>query len=403
MRKHTVLLLLLFLPLALSAQKALKPLRALIKNKNGNDAAAMVIQLCADSALRNEPRLYELGRQAAILVNNVENEKIYLHQSYDTLRFFSSTYDIIDYALRLDSLESALQQHTKRKPAYRKESRALLRQHHRNLAAGGRYLYATRRYAQSLRYMQMYLDAPCAPLWGDDASLLLTAPYAEMAFLHQKSAFLAGQYALVPRYASINLCDTTLRRAQSLEFLALSAQALGDTASYTAYLRTGLADYPQRPFFFSRLTEDYGRAGDHQSVLRLAAESLARDSINILALEAQNLAQLSLARYADAAETARRMLHIDSTLVEPNYYLSAALCNLATEVTMPVSINSRAYKRANAQRSAFYQEALPYAERYREKRPEAEAKWAPLLYKIYLHLNRGKQFDEISEILRRHQ
>jgi hypothetical protein len=32
--------------------------------------------------------------------------------------------------------------------------------------------------------------------------------------------------------------------------------------------------------------------------------------------------------------------------------------------------------------------------------PKEKAKWAPVLYRIYLNLNRGKQFDEIDRLLK---
>jgi len=39
-------------------------------------------------------------------------------------------------------------------------------------------------------------------------------------------------------------------------------------------------------------------------------------------------------------------------------------------------------------------------ERYRKAEPSQSAKWAPALYKIYLNLNLGRQFDEIDAIIK---
>ena len=51
-----------------------------------------------------------------------------------------------------------------------------------------------------------------------------------------------------------------------------------------------------------------------------------------------------------------------------------------------------------------YGKPLPFAEThleiYRKARPESAARWAPLLYKVYLNLNRGTKFAEIERILR---
>ena len=42
-----------------------------------------------------------------------------------------------------------------------------------------------------------------------------------------------------------------------------------------------------------------------------------------------------------------------------------------------------------------------YMERYRQLAPRQQDKWAPALYKIYLNLNMGKQFDEIDKLLKK--
>ena len=39
-------------------------------------------------------------------------------------------------------------------------------------------------------------------------------------------------------------------------------------------------------------------------------------------------------------------------------------------------------------------------EAYRKLAPADKERWAPALYRIYLHLNMGKQFDEIDRLLK---
>ena len=47
-----------------------------------------------------------------------------------------------------------------------------------------------------------------------------------------------------------------------------------------------------------------------------------------------------------------------------------------------------------------YMMARPYMERYRRLAPQQKQKWGPALYRIYLNLNMGKQFDEIDRLLK---
>ena len=48
---------------------------------------------------------------------------------------------------------------------------------------------------------------------------------------------------------------------------------------------------------------------------------------------------------------------------------------------------------------AIYRQAMPYLEKYRVLAPDEKKKWAPALYRVYLNLNMGKQFDEIDRII----
>ena len=80
----------------------------MIKSRNGKGASSAVVELLKDSTLVQNPKVYNLGKEAKIAENNVENEKIYLKQPYDTVSFFNSTFGIFDYALKCDSIEEKL-------------------------------------------------------------------------------------------------------------------------------------------------------------------------------------------------------------------------------------------------------------------------------------------------------
>ena len=43
---------------------------------------------------------------------------------------------------------------------------------------------------------------------------------------------------------------------------------------------------------------------------------------------------------------------------------------------------------------------MPYLERYRALRRKAVMRWAPMLYSIYLNLNKGKEFEEVDRLLK---
>ena len=66
---------------------------------------------------------------------------------------------------------------------------------------------------------------------------------------------------------------------------------------------------------------------------------------------------------------------------------------------MPDNLGTRAYRKALAEQQRLYLLAEPELETYRRMAPQAKQQWAPLLYKVYLALNRGKKFAEIEALM----
>ena len=82
--------------------------------------------------------------------------------------------------------------------------------------------------------------------------------------------------------------------------------------------------------------------------------------------------------------------------IAPN--LAEAYFNAGTSyVNLALKLNERKDKKQIRQ---LYQKARPYMEQYRKLMPKEKEKWGPALYRIYLNLNMGKQFDEIDQLLK---
>ena len=75
---------------------------------------------------------------------------------------------------------------------------------------------------------------------------------------------------------------------------------------------------------------------------------------------------------------------------EPYYNIGSCYMNKALALS-PL--------REKKQQRRFYQQARQYMERYRQLAPDERQKWGPALYRIYLNLNMGRQFDEIDRLL----
>ena len=152
--KYLLCCLLSFCSVAFAANP-LKPVHALLKAGRPLDALNAAKRLMADSALRDNPKLYVLGMDAAVAANSVENEKIYLHKAYDTLSFFQTAYDFFNCARRYDALTQ--------KSNNKKLSR-LLHEFYPNLLAGGLFMYEHKQYAEAIKLLQMADDVLDLPL-----------------------------------------------------------------------------------------------------------------------------------------------------------------------------------------------------------------------------------------------
>lgn len=399
MKRISALLIILLTILApLSAQKVLKPVREQLKASKGAEALKLVEKLEKDSVASRLPKLYELGKEAQILINNAENEKIYLKQSYDTAKFFSSTIGIYDYILKCEKAEQRALAEDGEKMKYHRDNSELLHQYYPNINAGARYYYTKKNYTEAMRFFSAYLDAPQQPIWGTDKSVTTQATYATNAYLYQRSAYLAKDYAAVPRYKTITLADTSARRSNTLECLSLAALAVGDTTAYIDYLETGFKDYHANPFFFSHLADHYADRQDYEQILTLADRQLQQDSLNVIALDAKSLALINLKRYDEAIASAQTCISADTAEIDAYYYAGAAYCYKAMDTALPINVKSRAYQKAYAEQKSLYEQARIYLEKYRQLAPDDKQKWIPLLYRTYFSLNLGKQFEEIRKL-----
>lgn len=381
------------------AQRQLKAIRSQLKSKNGSEALKLVAELEKDSVLRTNPKLYDLGKQAQIIINNSDNEKIYLKQAYDTVRFFNSTYGIIEYILKCEQAEQTQFESDGKQLKYHKENGALLHQHFPNIEAACRYWYSKQKYAEASKFLKMYLTLPHTSIWGKDKYILSSKKYSRNASFYLISSYEQKNYDEMKKYKEVALKDSFMRR-RLFYCLALAAQSLKEEKEYKTYLCDGLREFPTDPFFFTNLTDYYTQHGDYASSLLLADTLLTVDSLNLYFLEAKTVALLNLGRNEEAVLSGKKSLQADSSFINSNYYIGAAYCNMAKNIELPTNINSKAYKKANAALKEYYMAALPYLEQYRTDAPQETKRWAPLLYRIYLSLNKGKQFEEIDNLLK---
>lgn len=389
--------IMMLLPMVCGAQKALKPVKQALKDKNYKEAVTQIAKLRTDSTYRMNTKLCLYGIEANRALNDAQNMKVYLKQSYDTLAFFSTTYNIVKEAVLLDSIENENMKNGDGKPREQKIVSEMLRLYYPNLNAAARFFYKKRNYQETLRYLRYCIDLPHSQVGAH--SKLSTTHDVSNAVLYLSSAYALKNYPEVHRYENVALCDTA-SRAAIMKMLAHTAEAEKDTVAYERMLRQGWKNGDYDESFFGPLADYYNQRGLYTRTLDIVAQHLRKHPQSVMAFTARSVAYYQLRDYDKCVESAKQLLVCDTLNAEAHYYIGASYVNMVDLVPMEGKINSTAYKKALQQRQSLYALAEPELETYRKQKPEETAQWAPLLYKVYLALNRGKKFAEIENLLK---
>jgi len=397
MKRQTLFLLILltFCLLPLTTAMAQKRQMAEAENylrsgKNLEKAEQLMIRLLADSANQQNPRIYNLWLQAVEKQYDALNERMYKHQSIDTIQLFNLARRIFTIAERLDSIDMKPDKKGRVSPDYRKDNAQRLLGYRPNLFFGGASHLRRGDFQKAFDFFEMYIDCARQPLFTNDDLLNTDPRIGEAAYWATYSGYRMNDPVLTLRHHELARRDTT-KLEYTLQYAAEAWNRLGDNTRYGELLWEGFAFFPQSPYFFPRLMDDYTRKGNNEQALMVVDEALKTDSLNELYLFAKSSILLNLGRYAESLDYSKRLLTVNDQMADAYYNAGTACLNII------LNMDSLRHKK---QIRKMYQKAQPYMETYRQLAPEAKDKWGPALYRIYFNLNLGKQFDEIDKILK---
>lgn len=382
-----------------SAQKELKTLRSYVKNGKTGEAIKEAERLAADSTWHMEPNVYAAKFQAHKQIYLAQNEKMYLKQKADTTAYFSAIHGMFVSALQCDSAERYQMKEKKRKMRHRGTHASQLPALLPNLMSGAGYFYSHGLYAQAGETASLLMGLEEDSLfWNKETMPQITPLQRQLtALIHVQSHYQTKQYREMFLH-----CDEALEYAPAwgevMEELAVAHQQLGDTLAYRTILEVALDSLPTRQSLYDRLRHIYYKECAHDSLLSIARHVKAADTLRMDCRRDEVVALYNMARYDEVAETVPTLLALDADDPIGHYYLGMAYVAKAKAVPVPVKRSgAKSYKKLVAQRNAFYKQARTPLENYRRLCPDKASHWAPPLYDIYLNLNLGKEFEEISK------
>jgi len=386
----TLLLLLTVTPCLRAQKKELSQARSYIKSGKYTEAEKLMTDLLKDSANRANKRIYLTWYDAVRGQYEAGNEKLYLKQQYDTAAVFTLTKRLFAVAEKLDSLDKKPDAKGRVALDYRAKHSTQMNAIRPNLFNGGTYHVRKAAWKEAYAFFESYIDCARQPLFASYGYADNDQRMPEAAYWATYSAYRQGDAVLTLRYHKLALQDSA-KADFTLQFIAEARRWLKDEELYLATLQEGFRRYPQFPYFFPRLMDVYNERGQYEKALAVADSALAVNDSSQLFLFAKSSTLLRMGRYKESIVYSDRLLMLNDSMPEAYFNAGTAYVSM---------INGKDSRKDRKLIRSYYQKARLYMEHYRALAPEEKEKWAPLLYRIYLNLNMGRQFDEIDRLLR---
>ena len=368
-----------------------------IKNKGGQDAARdQLLAALAREDLRNRDRA-NIYYTAALLEQSLhrnENTKAYLKQKYDSAVFFSKVRDMYNQLRLCDSLDHVPGPNGKMHPRYCRKTHALRHKYRRNLLNGGKFFLTKKDYKTSYTFFDLYCsnecdeendpDYPQAVRWAAMCGFMVESPEKTLRYIDKAIGYSDQQTAAI-------LWEYKVRSYEKLNNDSLQYQALVD----------GIQKYPTHDYFFVHLLDWYYVKRQFEEAQKLSDQLIQQNPTKAIYYYAKSKISLAENDYEHCIEYSDSTIHRQADFVDAYYNKGIAYLNLAiiqqeascSDMTDPKCV-------ADREKTLFlYEKARPCMEKVRELQPDQQERWASPLYRIYLNLNQGDQFDELDRLL----
>lgn len=389
------LLLLIATPCLRAQRKEISQARSYIKSGKDLDKAVDLMRalLDKDSVNRSNPKIYITWFEAVEKQYAAGNETLYLKQEYDTASLFNYTKTMFDILTTLDSIESMPDEKGRVKIEYRKKHAAILDKYRPNLFFGGSYFVRKGDYAKAFDFLDEYIACKDMPMFEPYNYAANDTKIDDAAYWATYSGYKLKDTEKTMKYAQTAEKDTA-RLKYVIMYEADAYSLLKDESNYESTLKRGFAQYPTFPYFFPRLMDYYTAHNRLDSALSVTNQALEADADSRLFLYAKSTVLLNMGRNDECEEVTKRLIALCDTVAEPYYNIGMAILNR-------IVVLEQSPRENKEQIRAEYRKALPYMEKFRVLSPTQSKRWAPALYRIYLNLNMGKQFEDIDKIINR--
>ena len=401
--KKVLFILLLAVSAPAFPASVIRSAKEAIKKKSNLEQTAKTLLAEAvkpETPYKDRIECYQLAAECAKGVYDAENMKLYLKQAYDTTKFFNAIVDMYNRIYLADSVARTPDEKGKVQNSNQKRNHDFLLNYRKNLLAGANWFYRHDQYPKAYELFDVYIDAANHPLFEKDQFMQKDTILPMSAYLAVISAQKANHSDGILKYAS--LAKQAGQKSHLVqEYIVKAWEAKKDTAQWESALWDGLSAYPSHPYFFTHLLDHMVVTGKLEQGLEVVNNMIKVKDEEPLFWYAKSLILLKLNRDAEVVEACDACIHRDSTFTDAYYNKGIAALNLAVTATENASTDLDDPQTAKDLETIkdYYRLAKEPMERVRRDDPENTERWAAPLYRIYLNLNMGKEFDEMDNIL----
>ena len=375
---------------------------ALKKNQNLEQTGQTLVKESEkdDQKLATRVECLRLAAECSRKLHADENRKLYLGQKTDTSKFYAHILNMFVRARKADSLSRTPDERGRIKPLAAKRVHDFLQPYRQNLLGGGKYLYLKGKMADAYPYFDMYVSLAEMPAFAADSLLKRDTLMSQAAYLAAAAAYASGNDAGLLRHSELAQ-QAGMQSHLIQEYVCRTLERNGDSATQRAALTTGLERSPEHPYFFSNIVDKILAHNRPDEALAFVDSMLKLNDSIALRWYARSLVLMRMERDREAIDACDACLRLQPDHVDALYNKGIASLNLAvvyaehacTDITDPRCLRDREIIRS------LYTLAKVPMERVRQLAPQDTARWASPLYRIYLHLNMGPQFDEMDRIV----
>lgn len=343
---------------------------------------------------KNRAGIYYLCALLEENQNGLVNKQAYLKQKYDTATFFNKLLAMYRYLELCDSVDSVPNAQGKVRLSYKGKTHSLRMKHRRNIFNGGTFFLGKKDYASAYSFFDYYYQV--ADPKKDDRLPKIAYWAALCGYMSQKP-----DHTLKYIDRAIASSDSA-QQPILLEYKARTYLLQKNEAAWIATLDTGLVRYAPYDYFFVNKEDWYYSQRRYDEGIALA-DSLVHHVAD-KALYWYAMCRMAFAKndfeacvvYADST------IHRDAKFTNAYYNKGLSFLNLAVIAQESISkdMSNQQWQADRKTMQDFYQKAKPCMEMVRKLEPNAPERWASALYRIYLNLNMGAEFDEIDKLLK---